>query len=182
MYETTGIRTYRESNANSLGPEKLVVALYETILQESEGARQHLAANDRVEMLKGIRRVTDIISELRSALDHDLGGEIAANLDTLYEFMLHECLQLIADRDPRHLDHLRRVIAPLLHAWRQIPPGTADRARRELLGQAEPAPAGPDPASRQAHPQTAPAPPRSRPRETGEADEASHVGSICISA
>ena len=71
-----------------------------------------------------------IITELRSALDHAIGGEISRNLEALYDYLFVEHLAVLVDQDPRHVDNCLVVLTPLLGAWREIPPGTADEAAR----------------------------------------------------
>ena len=71
-----------------------------------------------------------IIAELHTALDHAVGGEISRNLESLYDFLFVEHLAILVDQDPRHIDNCLTVLTPLLAAWRDIPPGTAEEAAR----------------------------------------------------
>ena len=88
-----------------------------------------------------------IVLELRNALDHSIGGDISRNLESLYDYLFHEHLEVLIDQSPEHIDNCLTVLKPLLAAWQQIPAGTGEKALREQ-GQA-PAPIsdGPDPAS-----------------------------------
>jgi hypothetical protein len=84
----------------------------------------------RPEMTRRLNLAQRIVVEMRNALDHTIGGDISLNLSSLYDFMFQEILSMILDQDPRHAVGCKRVLEPLLAAWRQIPPGTADRLRR----------------------------------------------------
>lgn len=146
MYSNLGVQRYRETDLNSMSSEKMIVLLYERIVTDLQSARRALENDDRIEMIKQINHSQRIISELRSALDHSIGGEISRNLDSLYTFLFHEHLEILLDRDPVHLDNCLKVITPLLDAWSRIPNGTGDRAaqekaRGELNGQNGPEPA-----------------------------------------
>ena len=49
-----------------------------------------------------------------------VGGEIAANLASLYEYVFHEILKMQVDEDPVHADHCRQVLEPQM--LRKPPP------------------------------------------------------------
>lgn len=148
MYSNLGVQRYRETDISSMSREKMIVLLYERIVTDLQAARRAIENDNRVEMTKQVNHSSRIISELRSALDHNIGGEIARNLDSLYNFMFHEHLDLMLDRDPVHIDNCLNVINPLLEAWRQIPTGTGEKAAQEQArGTRSPA-SGPETASR----------------------------------
>ncbi len=152
MAETGGIRRYQETAVNSLGPERLIVMLYEGLLRYLRLAGEALAAGKRTETARRLAHAQAVILELRNTLDHEIGGALARNLDALYEYVAAECLRLLEDDDPRHLANCERVLSPLLRAWSAIPPGAADRALRERAA----APRGLDPARATAEASAAP--------------------------
>ncbi len=95
-----GVQKYLEADIQSVSREKLLVLLYEKMVSDLLEARRALLADDKIRMADRITHSQQIITELRSALDHSVGGEISQNLK------------------------------PLLTAWRQIPEGTADEEGR----------------------------------------------------
>jgi flagellar protein FliS len=123
-----------------MSQEKMITLLYEKMLACFEQAETALQRDDRITMVQRVNLAQRIVTELRNALNHEVGGEISRNLEAIYDFVFHENLEVLVDRDPAHLQNCVRVLTPLLEAWRQIPPGTAERAQRGLV-------AGPDPAS-----------------------------------
>jgi flagellar protein FliS len=148
MYEAMGIRRYQETAVQSVGPEKLVVLAYEALTRRMRQGQEAALDGDTVRMLGALKSAQSLLVELRSCLDHEIGGEIARNLESLYDFMFYENLAAMVDHDPDHFRNNLRILAPLLRAWSQIPPGTAERTARDLGHPApakEPAP-GPDPA------------------------------------
>ena len=123
------IQRYIEADIKSLSPEKMLVLLYEKMANDLLEARLAIAANNRIRMADRITHSQQIITELRHALDHDIGGEISRNLESLYDFMFVEHLEILVDQDPKHIDNCLTVLSPLLEAWRQIPPGATDEAQ-----------------------------------------------------
>lgn len=130
-----GVQRYREADIQSVSREKLLVLLYEKMAADLLEARAAAQSGDRIAMADRITHSQKIIVELRNALDHDIGGEISRNLESLYDYLLMEHLEILLDKDPGHVDHCLAVLSPLLAAWREIPDGTAEDARRQLNSQ-----------------------------------------------
>lgn len=142
MYNPRGLNQYKQDDITTMPPEKIVVALYERLIEDLQDATAAAEQGDRLAMTKALNHANLIVSELRLALDHDIGGEIAANLDSLYNFVFSEILEQLVDREPRHARNAIDVLAPLLDSWRQIPVGTAERAAREQASGMDPASSG----------------------------------------
>lgn len=123
-----GVQRYLETDISSISREKLIVLLYEKMANDLLEARQAIDAGDRIRMADRITHSQRIIDELRSALDHSVGGEISRNLEALYDFLLLEHLAILVDQDVQRIDNCLTVMTPLLNAWRSIPAGTAEEA------------------------------------------------------
>jgi flagellar secretion chaperone FliS len=137
------LRAYREADLTSIGKEKMVVLLYEKMLEHYRAAEQAAQTDDRVQMTSHLSKGQRIAIELRNALDHEVGGEIARSLSSLYDFVFQESLAMLVDRAPAHAANCVRVLEPLLAAWRQIPPGTAERMARQFADEHGTNPASP---------------------------------------
>lgn len=129
MHCNRGVEAYRQTDLQTMGKEKLIVLLYQKMLEHLAVAAD-LAGSDRIEMARRLGLTQRIVTELRGALDHAIGGEVADNLAALYDFVFKEILQMQVDKDPGHVANCRQVLLPLLEAWRGIPPGTGDREQR----------------------------------------------------
>lgn len=146
MYGALGPQRYREADISSMPKEKILVLLYEKTISDLQEAAAAAVAGDRLTMTGRINHAMRIVTELRSALDHAAGGQIAGNLDALYDFIFRELLQSLADCDPRHAQNAIQVLEPLLEAWRQIPAGTCDKTLQDQAGTSFPPRIGPNPA------------------------------------
>jgi len=147
MYNNLGVQRYREADINSMTKEKMIVLLYEQVVSDLEAARRAIADGDRLEMTCRVNHSQRIIAELRGALDHSIGGDISRNLESLYDYLFHEHLQVLVDQDDGHIDNCIKVLTPLLEAWRRIPAGTGDNAARRQAQGLQPEPVGANPAS-----------------------------------
>ncbi|MBK6732613.1 MAG: flagellar protein FliS [bacterium] len=143
MYGNQGVRRYRETDLGTMTRERMVVLLYEKSISDLEEALRCLETGDRSGFTKKVNHSQRIVAELRGALDHATGGDIARNLEAIYDFIFREHLSLLVDRDARRARSCIDVLTPLLEAWRQIPNGTAEAAARDRAR----GPAGADPAT-----------------------------------
>ena len=74
-------------------------------------------------------KASDMIEELRLALDHERGGIIAANLDQLYGFMLRELMEANRLQDSARIDVALRIAGELRDAFAQVVAGGAASAQ-----------------------------------------------------
>lgn len=131
MYGNQGVRRYRETDLGTMTREKMVVLLYEKMVSDLEDAVRALERNDRAAFTQRVNHSQRIVTELRGALDHAAGGDIARNLEAIYDFLFREHLSLLVDREPRRARACIEVLRPLLEAWRQVPNGTGEAAARD---------------------------------------------------
>lgn len=112
--------TYRRNAILTASPGKLVKMLYEGAISNLERTRTSLGdaklkrSNEAGETLG---RAYGIIGELRACLDFEVGGQIARDLDRLYEFSLDQLTSANATREPIHVDHTLRVMRTLKEGW-----------------------------------------------------------------
>ncbi len=73
--------------------------------------------------LKGERlgKALDIIISLRNCLSMDEGGDIANNLDAIYDFMIREIVIANKDNTAEPIDDVVELLREIKSAWDQIP-------------------------------------------------------------
>lgn len=112
-----------ETGVVAATPHQLIVMLYEGAQLAVRMAIKHMNEGDIAKKSAAITKASTIIQDgLRAALDLQQGGEIAQQLDALYDYMNQRLM----------LAHIKNQIAPLeevlgllqeLHgAWKQIGP------------------------------------------------------------
>lgn len=111
---------YQAQSVATASPAQLVTMLYDRALVAIGRVRaQDRSAPGALEVVNTeLQRAQDIVTELRLALDHDRGGEIAQHLDLLYDFCLDRLLQANLHKDdPSHLDGVEKTLRGLREAW-----------------------------------------------------------------
>jgi flagellar protein FliS len=107
-----------ETGIASASPHKLIVMLYDGALVALLSAKTNIAANNIA--AKGLaisKAITIIDNGLRASLDKDAGGEIAANLDALYDYMSRRLLHANLKNDVPAIEEVHRLLSDLREAW-----------------------------------------------------------------
>lgn len=110
---------YQQNQIATATPEQIMLMLYDGAIRF---ARRAMAANDNdqtVEKLQGISKCMAIIVEFSNTLNHDIGGEIAENLDALYNFMIRELNAARNDLGNDHLKTVEKLLVDLRITWGQ---------------------------------------------------------------
>lgn len=121
---------YRRSEIETLTPRDLLVKLFEGLERFIDQAAMAVDNRQYELSTRNCQRVRDILFELQSTLNFEVGGEIATRLDALYTFMTTETIEAGLRKDSARLRQLQRVVRPLTEAWRGVP---AEHARTTSL-------------------------------------------------
>ena len=110
---------YRTHSVNT-SPLQLVVMCYDGMLRFMRKAKDAIEAKDIEKKVKFINKTIAIVDELQNSLDFVRGGEVARNLDRVYDYVNNELMQVGVKNDTAILDHLVKLIADLRGAWAKI--------------------------------------------------------------
>jgi flagellar protein FliS len=114
-----------ETEILAADPLRLVQLLYQAALQAVGHARSHLRRGEIRERSRQITRAMEALAELSGALDAEKGGEIAANLAHLYDYMSRRLQEANAMQVEPPLIEVERLLTTLLDAWKQCGPAPA---------------------------------------------------------
>ncbi len=116
---------YRKNAILTASPEKVIKLLYDGAIQNLERGRIGLSDSSTshgADVGVALGKAMSIIGELRAALDHEVGGEIAQNLELLYEFSTDQISEANISRTPAPVDNTLRVLRTLKEGWDGIIP------------------------------------------------------------
>lgn len=109
-------------------PHKLIIMLMDGAIERIRAARGCIERGDRVEKAKLIHRTIAIIGELRGSLDLAAGGQIAANLSELYDYMSRRLLAATLENNIPMLDEVGKLLHDIRSAWVEIPQQSRTRS------------------------------------------------------
>ncbi len=109
-------------SAAAADPHQLITMLFDGALEKIAIAKGAMARRAIAEKGQKIGSAIAIIDGLRASLDKEKGGEIANNLDALYEYMQRCLLKANAENDTQLLDEVSGLIKDVKSAWEAIAP------------------------------------------------------------
>jgi flagellar protein FliS len=110
-----------ETQLDSASPHKLVVMLFDGALLSIANAQRFMENKEIAEKGKAISRAIDIIANgLQASLDLESGGNIAQQLDALYEYMGQRLLHANLRNDIAALKEVSTLLQDLKSAWEQL--------------------------------------------------------------
>ena len=120
MYQS-GASQYQKVNVTSevldADPHRLIQLLMEaalTRMAQAKGAIQRSEMNEKATLLG---RVNEIIQTLQASLDHTQGGEIAGNLDRLYDYMIRRLLEASSQNSTDMIDEVMGLLLEVKTGW-----------------------------------------------------------------
>lgn len=110
---------YLRQQVETATPAMLTAMLYNAAVAKTRRAILDLDEGNSLDARTALIRAQEIVLELRTSLDHGAGGEIAANLDRLYEFTYRRLLDASVHRDASAANDALLVLTDLRDAWEQ---------------------------------------------------------------
>lgn len=107
---------------DAASPHQLIDMLFQGALDRINQAKGFMARDDMAGKARAVNACIDILEGLQASLDHSEGGEIAANLDALYEYMQRRMFRASADNDGDALVEVADLLRTLRDAWLAISP------------------------------------------------------------
>jgi flagellar protein FliS len=108
-------------------PHGLIVMLMDGALNHIAQARASLDHQTKAQRFVHLNKALVLVSELRASLDLSQ-GEIAGNLDGLYDYMIRQLLKAHIDEGSKPLDEVAKLLQEIRGAWIALP--AAARALR----------------------------------------------------
>ena len=110
-----------EASVDMADPHQLVNLLFEALQRAIGAAKLHMQSGDIPNKCTQIGNAIRILEEgLQAPLDLEKGGEIAANLKSVYEYCVTRLVMANARNDMAALDEVHRLIEPIASGWKQI--------------------------------------------------------------
>ncbi len=106
-----------EERADQLSPHELIAQLLNGALERIDQARRILADGDTRQAGLLIVKLVGIINGLRESLDMKEGGEIAANLDSVYEYINTKLCEAEEDNGCEVLDEAEKLLTEIKSGW-----------------------------------------------------------------
>lgn len=108
------------SRIETANQSKLVEMLYDGLLQKLSASKAYIHGHDISRKGMAIGKAIDIISGLKSALNKDAGGDIAYNLEALYDYMQKRLLKANLESDEEIIEEIIMLVLEIKEAWTEV--------------------------------------------------------------
>jgi flagellar secretion chaperone FliS len=132
----TASNTYFETQTNTAGPGELVVMLYKGATRFLASAIEAIEAKNVQAASNSFLKAQAIITELSDTLDMKQGGDLALNLQRIYEYMNFRLVEANLRKDAAPAREVVGLLREMLPAWEQAAKQTAATPARRLVSAA----------------------------------------------
>ncbi len=119
-----GLQAYQRVNTQTsitdADPHKLIQLLYNGALERINMAKARVHAKDFEGKGKLIGKAIEIIGGLRGFLDFEKGGALAAQLESLYDYMERTLFEANSKNDIAKLDEVASLLRQVKNGWDSI--------------------------------------------------------------
>jgi len=115
-----GIAAYKDNAVSTQSRGRLIVMLYEGAIKALKQAVAQMQAGQVAEKGASISKALAILAELDASLNMEAGGEIAANLRSLYDFMFRHLTKANIRCDPQPVREVIALLEDLNEGWKAV--------------------------------------------------------------
>lgn len=120
----SALNSYKDYGTNSeieyADPHRLIQMLFEGALKRIAFAKGAMQRKQIAEKGKFISQTIEIVGGLRASLDTENGGDIAANLESLYEYINRQLVSANLKNSEEILDEVSGLLLDVKTAWDAI--------------------------------------------------------------
>ncbi|ACE85648.1 flagellar export chaperone FliS [Cellvibrio japonicus] len=111
------------SGVDAASPHRLIQMLFEGALERIAQAKGAMQQNQLARKGELLGKAINIVGGLQGSLNDREGGDLAANLDSLYDYVIRRLTQANYENNPDYLDECTGLLSEIKAGWDAI--GTA---------------------------------------------------------
>ncbi|HIF9215553.1 TPA: flagellar export chaperone FliS [Photobacterium damselae] len=119
------LQAYKKVSVNaqlaSASPHRIIQMLYAGAIERLIQGKAAMEQGNIAMKCERLSKALDIIMSLRNCLSMEDGGDVANNLDSLYDYMIRQVSTANAENQPEPIDEVITMLREIKSAWDQIP-------------------------------------------------------------
>ncbi|ARR48724.1 flagellar export chaperone FliS [Photobacterium damselae subsp. damselae] len=119
------LQAYKKVSVNaqlaSASPHRIIQMLYAGTIERLIQGKAAMEQGNIAMKCERLSKALDIIMSLRDCLSMEDGGDVANNLDSLYDYMIRQVSTANAENQPEPIDEVITMLREIKSAWDQIP-------------------------------------------------------------
>jgi len=112
-----GLGAYKKTSVETASKEQILLMLYQAAIKNCKKAMEAIDNKNLAKKGEYIGKLQDIVVELSNSLDFEVGGEVAKELASLYDYILYSSTQANIKIDKTHLEGCLKVLNTLYDGW-----------------------------------------------------------------
>lgn len=113
-----GANQYKQTSIMTASKGQILLMLYEAAIRNVKKAAIAIDQKDLGAKGQAIGKTHDIINELLNTLDFEAGGNIAAELERLYNYIIETLIKANIENSKEKLLTVQKLLETLLEGWR----------------------------------------------------------------
>ena len=117
QYQSVDLRATIETAS----PHKLISMLLDGALGSLAKAKGSMERGDIQERTRHLNKASEIVVGLKGSLDIEQGGEVAANLNALYDYMISGIMTANRNSGVEKVQELMNLMLEIKQGWSEMP-------------------------------------------------------------
>jgi flagellar protein FliS len=114
-----GYGAYKKTAVSTASKEQILLMLYQAAIKNCKKAIEAIEEKKIAAKGEYIGKLQDIVIELNNSLDFEVGGEVAKELSSLYDYIIFSSTQANIKIDSAPLEGCLNVLNTLYEGWSQ---------------------------------------------------------------
>ena len=114
-----GYGAYKKTAVSTASKEQILLMLYQAAIKNCKKAIEAIEERNISKKGEHIGKLQDIVIELNNSLDFEIGGDIAKELSSLYDYILFSSTQANIKIDPEPREGCLKVLNTLYDGWQE---------------------------------------------------------------
>ena len=114
-----GLGAYKKTSIHTASKEQILLMLYQAAIKNCKKAILCIEKKDIAGKGENIGKLQDIVIELNNSLDFEVGGDVAKELASLYDYILFSTTQASINFDVEPLKATLNILHTLYNGWQE---------------------------------------------------------------
>ncbi len=114
-----GLGAYKKTSIQTASKEQILLMLYQAAIKNCKKAIEGIKEKDVRKKGEHVGKLQDIVIELNNSLDFEVGGDVARELASLYDYIIYSSTQANIKIEVEPLEGCLRVLTTLYDGWAQ---------------------------------------------------------------
>jgi flagellar protein FliS len=114
-----GLGAYKKTSVHTASKEEILLMLYQAAIKNCKKSIEAIESKNIPKKGEYIGKFQDIIIELNNSLNMEIGGELAKELSSLYDYLIYSSTQANIHISKKPLEDCLKILNTLYSGWNE---------------------------------------------------------------